>query len=492
MNDSRVPTRRRTGLPVSVRTRIMAVITVVTALCLLAVGVSVSLVERYRILDDVDQRLAANLESARFIVADGNPATGDWASSTEALTAVVRRMSPDDHTGALGMHDGRITIVPGMTLDLDLRDERDFAAYVDARLGDDPIIGTYAENGRAWRYLAVPISVSDSPAPATVAFVMVYDLDAELGEYGAALRMFVIASALALVIVALTSIVVATRLLRPLREMRETAKRISAESLEERLPIVGNDDVAELTATINDMLDRLDGAVDAQRRLLSDVGHELKTPLTIVRGNIELLDPNDPDEVRETSELLLDELDRMNRLVQDLGEASALYGRQPLRLEAVELAELTEQIAKKAEGIVGAEVSVSECADGAATLDAARITQAVLQLAQNAVTHGGGRVELGSRRAGHRIEFRVRDHGPGIGDEAKPLVFERFHRERGAYSRAGSGLGLSIVRMIAQAHRGDVTVEDAEGGGALFVLTVVNADDSTERKDADGIDPHRG
>ncbi|MFC7765537.1 hypothetical protein [Leucobacter soli] len=163
MSEPSEPAQRRPGSSASVRTRIVAVITVVTALCLLAVGASVILVERHRILEDVDQRLTANLESARFIVGEGNPATGKWESSTEALTDVVRRMSPDDHTGALGMDGGKITIVPGMALDLDLRSAGDFAAYVDAALGDDPIIGTYAEEGTAWRYLAVPISVADSP-----------------------------------------------------------------------------------------------------------------------------------------------------------------------------------------------------------------------------------------------------------------------------------------------------------------------------------------
>ncbi|MFC7765538.1 HAMP domain-containing sensor histidine kinase [Leucobacter soli] len=272
--------------------------------------------------------------------------------------------------------------------------------------------------------------------------------------------------------------------------MRETAERVSAESLGERLPVAGNDDVAELTVTINDMLDRLDQGVEAQRRLLSDVGHELKTPLTIVRGNIELMDSTRPEDVEEVRDLALDELDRMNRLVQDLSDASALYGRQPLRLETVDIAELLDQIAKKATAIAGAEVSLVESATGTATLDPARITQAMLQLAQNAVTHGGGRIELGSRRTSDRIEFRVRDHGAGVADPVKEEIFERFHRARDASGRAGSGLGLSIVRLIAQAHHGDATAQDAEGGGALFVLTVPTAD-LRERKDTDGLDPDR-
>lgn len=495
VNDSPTSREPRRRWSVSVRTRIVAVITVVTALCLLAVGVSVVLVERQRILEDVDQRLAANLDSARFIVGEGDPAGGAWASSTEALTAVVKRMSPDDHTGALGMHDGIITIVPGVELDLDLREARSFAASVDRALGDEPLIGTFAEDGEVWRYLAVPISVAGSPEPRTVAFVMVYDLKAELAELDDATRMFLVASGLALIVVAAASIAVATRLLRPLRRMRETAERVSAESLGERLHVVGDDEVAELTVTINDMLDRLDHAVDAQRRLLSDVGHELKTPLTIVRGNIELMDPDRPDDVLEARELVLDELDRMNRLVQDLGEAATLYSRHPLSTERVEVSEFVEQIVRKARGIEGADVSVGSVPQGRAVLDPARITQAVLQLVQNAVTHGGGRVALDCTQEGGRLDFRVRDHGPGVADHAKTAIFERFHRERDARGhdgggRDGSGLGLDIVGMIARAHRGSVSVEDAEGGGALFVLSIPITE-ASERRDADGLDTHR-
>src|SRR5690606_17616438 len=158
----------------------------------------------------------------------------------------------------------------------------------------EAIIGTYAERGVAWRYLATTVSVNGSPAPEEVVFVMVYDLHAELAEFNEPVRMFVIASLIVIVVVAATGTIVATRLLRPLRQMRTTAERISAQNLNERLDIVGNDDVAELAETMNAMLDRIDAALDSQRQLLSDVGHELKTPITIVRGNIEVMNPDDP------------------------------------------------------------------------------------------------------------------------------------------------------------------------------------------------------
>lgn len=458
------------------RTRIVAAITAVTAIGLLAVGVSVYLVERQRILEQVDSRLHDNLDSARFIVGDGNPDdpdAGTWQSSSAALEAVVQRMSPDDNTGAMGMVNGIITFVPGFDLDLDLQNQGMFALHVERMLGDDKaIIGTYAERDVAWRYLATTISIEGSAAPEEVVFVMAYDVKAELAEFNEAAQMFIIVSMIVLLVVAATGTIVATRLLRPLRQMRTTAERISAQNLDDRLDLVGNDDVAELAETMNNMLDRIDDALESQRQLLSDVGHELKTPITIVRGYVEVMDPDDPADARETQELAMDELDRMGRLVQDLAGAAALHGPSPVRLHPTDAADLVAQIVRKAHGIEGAEVSSAAVADGVAVLDSARITQAMLQLAQNAVTHGGGRLEIGSAIAGRQLEFSVRDFGVGVPDGAKEQIFERFHRGSDAEGRAGSGLGLNIVQVIARAHGGSVRVENAEGGGAVFILSV--------------------
>lgn len=465
------PAKRRLSL--SVRTRIITVITIVTALGLLAVGVSVYLVERHRILEQVDVRLQANLDSAQYIVGEGSPDTGTWDSSTAALTAVVERMSPDDNTGALGMVNGKITTVPGVPLDLDLQRESDFAVHVDSVADQQgATIGTYAENGVVWRYLAAPIAIEGSPAPGEVTFVMVYDLEAELAEFDAAARMFMLVSLITLLVVAATGTVVATRLLRPLRHMRETAEQVTARSLDERLPIVGNDDVAELADTMNQMLDRLDDALDSQRQLLNDVGHELKTPITIVRGHLEVMDPDNPEDTHSTRDLVLDELARMGQLVQDLAASASLHGPSPVQLRPVDTADLMQQVTRKAEGIVGAEIALGSVYDGVVSLDSARITQAMLQLAQNAVTHGGGRVELGSSATGNMLQLWVRDHGPGVPDDAKTRIFERFERAATSDTPQGSGLGLNIVQVIARAHSGDVAVYDAEGGGACFIITI--------------------
>ena len=457
----------------SVRTRIVAVITLVAAIGLVSVGATVYFVERAVSLEAIEDRLQDNLDSARFIVGQGLDETGTWPSADEALRAVVQRMSPDDNTGALGIVDGRAVLRSGVDLDVDLTSAPGFVAHVTSEVtGADPVIGTYAEEGVVWRYLAAPIAVSgaDAGAGAEVIFAMAYDVSAELAEINSTAQAYLVAAGIALLVIAAVATIVSTRLLRPLRRMRETAERVSAQSLGERLPVQGRDDVSELASTMNDMLDRLDGALDSQRQLLSDVGHELKTPITIVRGNLEVMDADDPDDVRETQALAIDELERMDRLVQDLSAAAALHGPSPVTTARVDAGELVQQIVRKAQGIEGAEVSSGPVADVVARVDPGRITQAMLQLSQNGVTHGRGRIEIGSRVVDEALELWVRDHGPGVPDAEKATVFDRFHR--GSSDQAGSGLGLNIVQVIARAHGGTVRVDDAPGGGALFVISL--------------------
>ncbi len=459
---------------VSVRTRIVVTITIVAALGMLAVGVALYAVERTRIIAQIDDRLSANVESARYIVGEGPRLEADgtarpWSTAREALETVVQRMSPDDNTGAVGIANGRAAYTPGVALDVDLLDAPGFVPHVVATVTDAPRLGTYVDDGVTWRYVAVPIHLADSPPPDTVVFAMAYDVEAELGEINEATRVYLITVAAVLLVIAASASIVASRLLRPLRRMRETADRISARSLDERLPVRGNDDVSALAVTMNAMLDRLDGAMDSQRELLGDVGHELKTPLTIVRGYLEVMDPQDPDDVRETQELVTDELDRMARLVQDLSATARLHGPAPVSPRAVDAGDLMQQIVRKAEGIEGAQVTAGPLAEVVADLDPARITQAMLQLAQNAVTHGGGRIEIGSDATAERIRLWVRDHGPGVPLELRETVFDRFHRSESG----GSGLGLSIVQVIARAHGGEARVTDpATGPGALFLITL--------------------
>ncbi|SJM64807.1 two-component sensor histidine kinase [Frigoribacterium sp. JB110] len=454
----------------SVRTRLMAVIAAAVAVGLAGVGGAVYVVERQRILASTDVLLQNNLEAAQVLV-DAHVADDPTATASDALRVVVQRVGPDDNMGVLGIVNGEGVLVPGVELDVQLESQPGFVDHVTAEAnGSDAVLGRYAADDVVWQYLAAPIRLSDDQSD-DVLFVMGYDLEAELAEINEPGRAYLAASAVAILLVIAVGALAAGRLLRPLRQMRETAERVSGQELDERLPVEGRDDVSELARTMNDMLDRLDQALDSQRQLLSDVRHELRTPITIVRGHLELLNPDDAAEVRETQELAVDELDRMNALVQDLSESASLHGRAAIRAEPIDVRELLVQIVRKADALDGAQVSAGPGVTVVAPLDESRITQAVLQLAQNAVTHGGGQIVIGSRLAGDMLEVWVRDHGAGVPDEEKAHIFERFRR--GAGSGRGSGLGLSIVQMIARAHGGSARVVDPRTGpGSVFVLSL--------------------
>lgn len=268
---------------------------------------------------------------------------------------------------------------------------------------------------------------------------------------------------------------VAGRILAPVRLVRTTAAELTEQDLTRRIPVEGRDDIAALAETFNAMLDRLERAFAAQRVFVDDAGHELRTPITIVRGHLELMG-DDPADREETVRLVTDELDRMSRIVEDLLLLAGAERPDFVRPEPVQLAELTADVFVKVRTLGDREWQLDGVADLEVRLDEQRMTQAMVQLAQNAVQHTvpGQRIRIGSRAEADRVELYVADHGPGIPPEDAEVIFERFRRgtSRRGTRTSGAGLGLAIVRAIAEGHHGRVELRRTEGGGATFVLTL--------------------
>jgi two-component system OmpR family sensor kinase len=204
------------------------------------------------------------------------------------------------------------------------------------------------------------------------------------------------------------------------------------------------------------------------------VRHELNTPITIVRGHLELLDPHDISDVEATRALAVDELDRMAALVDDIShlaqaERSGAVDRAPTDVE-----ELTRAVFAKVRGIADHEWTLAETAPVVVTLDSPRITQAWLQLAENAAKYSeqGAPVILGSTATATAVELWVTDSGPGIPTEARSRVFERFGRADAGRGTRGSGLGLAIAGAIAKAHGGEITLESVVGRGSRFAISL--------------------
>jgi two-component system OmpR family sensor kinase len=315
-------------------------------------------------------------------------------------------------------------------------------------------------------------------AQSSGALILVNFLADEHDELERTLRTYALVALLSLGLIATIAGFQSGRLLAPLRVLEETARDITTTDLSRRIPEQGNDDITALTRTINLMLERLDSGFSDQRRFLDDAGHELKTPLTVLRGHLELLDPDNPAEVAETRLLLLDEIDRMSRLVGDLILLAKSDRPDFLQPRDVDLEGLTRDLVTKARGLGDRDWTLDGTAPVKVRADEQRLTQALLQLADNAVKHtrDGDTIAIGSSYDGRAARLWVRDTGPGVPPEDRIRIFERFGRSAVPPGDEGFGLGLSIVGAIARAHGGSVSVEDAEPAGARFVITLPEED----------------
>lgn len=447
------------------RSRILASILLVAGLGLGIAGAVTFLVQRDRTLHSVDDRLLSRVDAARFVVAgDG----ARYATSSAALQAVIARIVPSGNESALGVVEGAAAFVPGVALDFRLDRVPGLVTRVSRETADGSIrLGTVSSTAGIYRYIAIPVAVSGDSSRAI--YVVAVDLDRELTQLSAAFTTYAIVAVIALAAIGAVGWFVAGRLLRPIRELRVTASRITANDRGERIPVRGRDDVSELTATINDMLDRLDGALTGQRQLLEDVRHELRTPITIVRGHLEVVDPANPDEVAAARALAIDELDRMSGLVDDI---EALAGAAAVVLAPVDVAELTSDVYEKLRVVSGHDWALAQVASGVVLADAARITQAWLQLADNAAKYSpaGSPIEIGSSAAAGGVELWVRDHGPGVPEEARVRIFERFGRAEAGRGIRGSGLGLAIVSAIVSEHGGRVALESDSNGSRFGIV----------------------
>ena len=268
--------------------------------------------------------------------------------------------------------------------------------------------------------------------------------------------------------------IVAGRLLAPLRLLSETAYSISESHLSGRIPVQGVDQIAELTITFNEMLDRIQTAFASQRNFINDASHELRTPITIIRGHLELLG-DDPQERRETVELVTDELDRMSRFVDDLLLLAKAEQPNFLNLETVDIRSLTEELYTKALALDDRDWLLVNKGTGRIVADRHRLTQAMMNLAQNATQHTSPRatIVIGSDVNGSNAHFWVRDTGVGIALDDRKRIFERFARGTLSHRRSeGAGLGLSIVQAIAVAHGGRVELESRLGEGSTFTIII--------------------
>ncbi|MER6997770.1 ATP-binding protein [Streptomyces sp. NPDC000410] len=431
------------------------------------------------LLRDVNHRISQLLtqetgEFANFVDQGVDPATGGpFTDPRRLLEVFLQRQYSDPDEELLGLSPA---IGPRPHV---IRQSRDIPARIALYRDGDALTRIHASPASSGtlhrpqgeiRWAKVPIE------PSGASFVVAFHADHERAVADEAFRTLLAISGVALLLTTGIGWAVAGRILAPVRIVRTTAAQLTEQDLTRRIPVRGRDDIAALAETFNAMLDRLERAFAGQRQFVDDAGHELRTPITIVRGHLELMG-DDPAEREETVRLVTDELDRMSRIVEDLLLLAKAERPDFVRPEPVQLGELTADVFVKARTLGERDWILDPVADREAVLDPQRVTQAMVQLAQNAVQHTvpGQRVRIGSRDLGSRLEVYVADSGSGVQEQDADVIFERFRRgtaRRG--SRAGgAGLGLSIVKAIAEGHRGGrVELRPTEGGGATFVLVL--------------------
>ncbi|NJK40199.1 MAG: HAMP domain-containing protein [Acaryochloridaceae cyanobacterium SU_2_1] len=265
------------------------------------------------------------------------------------------------------------------------------------------------------------------------------------------------------------------RLLKTVRELATTAYSISESDLSQRLAVQGSGELSDLAQIFNAMMDRLQRAFESQQRFINDTGHELRTPITIVRGHLELMG-NDPQEQQETLELVLDELDRMGRLVNDMIALAKAERPDFLQLGTIELDAFIQEIFMKSQALAERNWQLSSQCSGLMVGDRQRLTGALLNLLRNATQHTqvSDTIELGCRRTPTQIQFWVKDTGSGIAFEDQQRIFNRFARIANRQSD-GSGLGLAIAKAIIEAHHGKIELVSQLGIGSTFTLTLPHA-----------------
>lgn len=401
------------------------------------------------LLVDVDDRVnrALEQETTEFS-AYAETHAGDARAVAEAH---LRLQYPDEH-------EIHLAVLPASSV-LVQRSEVTYALE-----NDRPVLGMITSSSATWGVVSTPAgpfrwAKVHAAAPAEMWFVTGYFEDGVQAPVHSTVRVLVLVSLAGLLIAALIAWLVAGVILAPVRMVRQAAAEITEDDLTRRIPVSGNDDVAALAKQFNSMLDRLDRSFRLQRKFLDDASHELRTPITIVRGHLELLGDS-PEERAAVVRLCTDELDRMARLVEDL--LLLVKSERPdfLRPVVVSLPELTSDIDAKLRALGDRRWILESIAEGETVLDPQRVTQAVLQLASNAVRHtsDGSTIRFGSS-VDAAVSFWIADSGPGVSDES--LLFSR-----------STGLGLPIVKAIAEAHGGAVRVRSVAGEGATFVVEV--------------------
>ncbi len=466
----------------SLRVRLALIYTVAFLIALAILGSAIYLILRQTLASEVNDELAdraAQIE--RAIVIRG----GDELDAQRLLDQifVISPPSPDQELRSPNIHihvlgvDGRSLASSSPTaetvpVDLDA---------VAAAAAGERVYRTERVSGTRVRSLYGPLKVNGE----TMAVVQLSESLGPMMKTINDFRALLLAGGILALLVGLAGAWSLSRqALQPVADLTNRVARI-AETGEfaERVPEPeAPDEIGRLALTFNALLERISVMLDRQRTLVADTSHELRNPLMVVRGNLELLAAGlPPEEQREAAQDAIEEVDRMTRLVQDLLFLADADAERAIEHDDVPLEALVANVVADARRLANRDDGARElvlAANDPLTVrgDAERLRQLVWNLVENALryTPAGGTVTVSLRRRGPVAELTVADTGIGIEPEHLPHIFERFYRADTGRSRAagGTGLGLSIVRQITEAHGGQVRVRSTPGEGSTFTVAL--------------------
>jgi heavy metal sensor kinase len=456
-----------------VRVRLTAWYVLLLGLILVALGAFLLLRLRADLVAEVDASL--DTRAAQVALGLDGPGDGEFQDAGRvALAGLPRRDSAaqlcsarGDVLETVGEPVIRRPILPAARVAAVLRSGRPARTMV--RLGGEDEL---------FRVLAVPRTGGGSPSVVVVASSLA-GVDESIDRLQL-LLLLAIPGALALA--GGGGWLLARKALLPVARMTRQAGAIGTEWLHDRITVPSAaDELAQLARTLNAMLERIEGGVSEQRRLVADASHELRTPLAIIRAELDvgLRDAHLPPQATEVLQSATEEVARMSQVVDDLLTlAHADEGRLQLQPTPVRLAEVAASVVAKLRAAAETKLITLSLEGDSPPVEADQpsLTRVLTNLVDNAVkyTGPGGAVGVRVWSDAGSVGVSVHDNGVGISVEALPHVFDRFFRVDAARSRAqgGSGLGLAICKEIAQAHGGRIWAESEAGVGSTFTLTL--------------------
>ena len=439
------------------RTRVTLVSAALMAVVLAATGAFVYLRLQTELRQAMDETLRSRAEAERLVV---------------ERSGVLPSDQPDDAFAQLIGSDGSLIESSGSIAGEPALVAADIAA---SALSERDAVTIEGEVVPA-RMLAVPISQGR-------VLVVGASLDDQRQTLGRLATSLAVGGPLALVLAVGVTWLLVGWTLRPVESIRGQAAAISASDPGRRLPVPGTgDELAKLAETLNAMLERLEEAIERERRFVDDASHELRTPLANLKAELDLAlrRSRTADELERALRSAAEETDRLARLADALLVlARSDRGRLPIRREPVDIARMVGGTvdtfaARASERGVGIDVRVPE--ELRADVDELRMRQALGNLLDNGLRYvpSGGRMRVAAERHDGSLRLEVRDTGPGFPPEFLPVAFEAFARPDASRSRpgGGTGLGLAIVAAVAEAHGGTVEADNLPGGGAVVVLSI--------------------